>query len=363
MNAIEPSSDVLQIKTTPSDLNKFIKYQEKIKDDVNVQMSSLANIHELLGDAPMQLMYDNHNHHLQFMLTVFKYHSVQMLQKSIPWVYHRYTSHGFSYDYFPVELEAWKNAIIKFIGEESAITFTTVYQWMIDHHEHMIELSKKPLTQIDKHPELRTQKAEFSRSILAGDLKSSLHIAQEMISRENGQELLYTALIEPVMSEIGQLWERNIVSSAEEHLATSMVSRVMALLYSEIPPSSHKKGIGVITVGPNEPHQLGPRVLADLLEKEGWNIHFLGANTPESEIIELLLNVQPRFLGFSVTLPFNIDGVTQLIGKIKKIVGLSALKIIVGGQAFQFDDELWKKTGADAYADSLKASVKQINQW
>jgi len=51
-------------------------------------------------------MYDNHLNHARFMANVFRFNAYTLLVKTVIWVYRSYHSHGFSFDYFPVELAA-----------------------------------------------------------------------------------------------------------------------------------------------------------------------------------------------------------------------------------------------------------------
>ncbi|MGC8779201.1 MAG: cobalamin-dependent protein, partial [Candidatus Caldatribacteriaceae bacterium] len=52
---------------------------------------------------------------------------------------------------------------------------------------------------------------------------------------------------------------------------------------------------------------------ADLLEAEGWNVLYLGANTPQKELLRLLKRVKPKILGISVTMVFNLLQAEEII--------------------------------------------------
>ncbi|MCX7966850.1 MAG: hypothetical protein N2596_09530, partial [Syntrophorhabdaceae bacterium] len=82
-------------------------YEEKkefMLEFVNQEISKRPDIAKLIGGNPLQMMYDNHRNHVNFMVNVFKYSLFEMLVKIVPWVYKSYHNHDFSYDYFPVEL-------------------------------------------------------------------------------------------------------------------------------------------------------------------------------------------------------------------------------------------------------------------
>ncbi|MBN2618058.1 MAG: cobalamin-dependent protein [Spirochaetales bacterium] len=353
----------IDINVTNREVKLFVRLKDQIREHVDKYMESLSNIDDIIGKSNLSIMYDNHNNHIKFMSTVFTLNSTAMLQNSIPWVYHTYLSRGFSYDYFLIVLEVWKSSIQIYMGIEDSKNILDIYQWMIDSHLDMIELSKNQNIIENVNPQYEKSRAEFIKAILQGNYNKGLSIVKEIINKEEGLEVLYMSLIEPAMYQIGYLWENNNISIAEEHLATSIVSRIIATIYSEFMNTEFNNSLGIITSAPNEYHELGGRMLADLLDINGWNIQFYGSNTPEKDLIDVLIKNSPVFLGVSVTMCSNIDKIVELITNIRKTKSLENLKIIVGGQAFNTDPEIWKRTGADAYSKNFKESLNIINTW
>jgi len=211
--------------------------------------------------AYFRKLQDNHRNHIDFMSTVFQFNSVELLVKTVPWVYRSYRAHGFSFDYFPLELESWKNAVKKYLDPAAAGEINAVYDWMLKHHNKMIELSAVLPDEDETFPELKDERKKFGACLLAADFRNGMKIAESILARENGQEALYLGLIKPAMYEIGRLWEQDKISIAEEHLATSMVGRILSGLYVKLPLPSPDKGKAIVTAAPNEFHELGGRIL------------------------------------------------------------------------------------------------------
>ena len=65
----------------------------------------------------------------------------------------------------------------------------------------------------------------------------------------------------------------------------------------------HDRGKGnlVVTCVGNETHGLGSRMVLDFLEMDGWEVTYLGADTPHSDIISMLKERNARALLVSVT--------------------------------------------------------------
>ena len=351
------------LHVTPDATSRYTRARDILQDEVNTLMAAHPQITRLIGGNAMSMMRDNHRNHIDFMATVFQFNSFEMLVKTIPWVYRSYRAHGFSFDYFPLELDAWKQAVKKHLNPATAAEINAVYDWMLRNHDQMIELSAVIPDVEEAYPDLKDQRRKFGACLLVADFQNCILIAESVLKRENGQEALYMGLIQPVMYEIGRLWEQDKISTAEEHLATSIVGRILAGLYAKLPIPKAGRGKAVVTSAPNEFHELGGRMLADMLEAAGWDVLFLGANTPAEELIKLLRKTNPRFLAISMTMPFGIDKVAALISALKSAPDLSQIKIMVGGSAFNTDRNLWRQIGADAWAEDPQSAIKQALAW
>jgi hypothetical protein len=98
----------------------YAKAKELLLEDVNAFLTSHPRLAWLIGGNPLTMMYDHHRNHIDFLSTVFTFQSFDLLAKTLPWVYRTYHAHGFSYEYFPVELDAWKRAIGKHLPPRSS---------------------------------------------------------------------------------------------------------------------------------------------------------------------------------------------------------------------------------------------------
>ena len=88
-------------------------------------------------------------------------------------------------------------------------------------------------------------------------------------------------------------------------------------------------------------------MISDLLEQKGWQVRYLGANTPQEELLDLLLSFKPDLLALSVIMPFNLAAAAGIITEIRKRPELASLKIMVGGPRFNEIPELASQIGAD----------------
>jgi hypothetical protein len=106
---------------------------------VDQDMSEKENLNQLIGDNPLNKMEDNHKNHANFMYNSFQLNDPELFLNTIIWVYKTYNNHGFSYDYFPVELRSWISAVKKYLSTETQNSIIKVYKWMLNYHQIFIE--------------------------------------------------------------------------------------------------------------------------------------------------------------------------------------------------------------------------------
>ncbi|MFW6269267.1 MAG: cobalamin B12-binding domain-containing protein [Bacillota bacterium] len=342
----------------------YIKNKKYLVKMVNDKLSHRTDIKKLIGGNSLDLMFSNHENHFQFMTNIFKLNQFKLLKKTIPWVYRNYMYKGFSSDYFLVELKNWMIAIDKYLKPDNALIINEIYSWMLENHEQFINLSRKTENNIpsisDKHKKIYKP---FLQGLLEGDHYQCLNLSKKNVNSREELKEFFSGVIKPSMYEIGLLWERNELSVAEEHLASSIVSRVISALYSRLITLENKRGKAVITSTVNEYHELGSRIIADSLELEGWDVDHLGANTPIEDLIYILKKKKPLVLGLSVIMFFNLEKVIETIQEIRSVPELKEMKILVGGKVFNDNPELYKITGADYMAENCQQAVKICEKW
>ena len=161
--------------------------------------------------------------------------------------------------------------------------------------------------------ELATAQALYLQAILHGRRESAVLIATE--AAQQGHELtgIYTGLLQASMYEVGRLWQINQISVAQEHMATVITQYVIAHLYPLIQMPEVRKGRMVITGVEGEYHQVGANIVADVLESAGWDVRFLGTNTPGRAVLQAVEEHRADVLGISATMLFNLPNVRRLI--------------------------------------------------
>ncbi|MFW6422337.1 MAG: cobalamin B12-binding domain-containing protein, partial [Candidatus Bipolaricaulota bacterium] len=343
------------------------EYEENSKslvEAVNEKLANREDIGDLIGDNSTEKMFENHENHLRFMASVFTINNYDLLARTVSWVYETYHAHDFSFDYFPVELEAWMEAVNNQLESESATPINEIYSFLLENHQKFIGFTEKIGKPGFNVPE-KWQGAfdEFLDSLVKGDHRKAIKQAEEIVdSRENVGEF-FENVLRPAMYSIGFRWQNGELSVAEEHLASSIVSRVLSTLYSRILPLERTKGKAVVTATANEFHEIGSRIIADSLELDGWDVDHLGVDTPIPDLVDILLKLRPSLLGLSLTIPFNLENLVETIEEVRNHPELDEMKILVGGKAFNDNPEIWEKTGADDWCENSTDAKEIAREW
>lgn len=354
--------DIWQISYEAAE--EYKAHTELLIDYVDNFLVDHPYFHTLTGNNPWEMITGSHRNHVMFMRNVLLTGDSELLTNTLPWVYHTYHSRGFSYEYFQALTAGIMKGVSKYLSSDHAREINRIYQWMLDRHIEVIRLSENTIVENNSvSKEMIELQNVFLKEILNGNQKKSLEIAKGIVNKPEDIENLYLNLLHPVLYKVGELWENNEISVAHEHLAAGMVSRIMSSVYNEIELDMEQKGKAVITSAPNEYHEIGAWMLSDLLEISGWKVFYLGANMASDDFPELLKEVKPDIICISVSMPFNIERVIELVKNIKCEDELKEVLIMVGGRAFSLSHDLWKSTGADRFAESARQAISIANEF
>ena len=167
-----------------------------------------------------------------------------------------------------------------------------------------------------------------------------------------------STVFQMVQQEVGRLWQLNEISIATEHFCTAVAQRTLAGVCGMrvAQPGAMRKRLAAVCA-PEELHDFGLRAITDLLALEGWQTYFLGANVPATAVPQTCADRNADVLLISASLPPRIATVTEVVRLVREHPKLRDVKIIVGGRAFASSPEVWRVTGADAFATDAATIV------
>lgn len=192
----------------------------------------------------------------------------------------------------------------------------------------------------------------------------ALALVQQAIGQGVSVPEIYTLVITPAMRELGRLWHQNKVTVAHEHYCTAVAQTVMAQLFPVI-FDAERGPVGRIVAAcvAGELHEIGARMVADLFEVAGWDTAFLGADVPRESVVDMLIETEAQVLAISVTLAAHLGDASALIEAVRASPACAAVKILVGGAAFNVEPALWRQLGADGWAPDAETALELALRW
>lgn len=196
---------------------------------------------------------------------------------------------------------------------------------------------------------------------LRGDRTEALAVLDRGLASGMGVEEAILDVVLAAQREIGVLWEKNVVSVAQEHLATAVSQLALARLYERLPRRRPNGKAVIVTCVEGELHELGARVVADFLEMAGYRVRFLGADVPTRSLVELVRREPADLVALSATMSFHLDALRAAIAGLREALG-DRIKLAVGGNAFVWDPSLRTRVDVALSARDAKALVRSVDE-
>lgn len=316
-------------------LKEFNSKSDQLIELMNKYMTDANNRKNLIGNNSIDVMYDNHKHHINFMKSIFVLRDSKMFNEIVEWAYFSYISRGFDQSYFYVAIPMWIKIIKEIYSEKTAGEVTPYYNEILSILPR-IDLEK--INTEKDHSKIESSWSKLQKDLyqilIKGDFRLTVNLTDNVVSDKEDLKNIYYGVLRPVMYEIGLSWEKGLITTAQEHLATSIVIRLMTTLYMKFfELVDYTKGKFIMSAAQNEFHEVGARMISDLLELDGWDVEYYGANTPVDSLYDRLISEKPDILGISVAMPFNLPNAIEFIKKIREDDSLKDMKIMVGGYA------------------------------
>ncbi|HET7379854.1 MAG TPA: MerR family transcriptional regulator [Gaiellales bacterium] len=167
-------------------------------------------------------------------------------------------------------------------------------------------------------------------------------------------ETVASEVLLPYLADVGARWQRGEATIAEEHLATHILrARLLALTHGFGPARGAR---AVLACPPREQHDIALLMLAVALERRGWRVVLLGANTPVASIVQAADVLDADCVVVSITMPVEPS---EIVDELKGLAS-SRLLLLAGPAA---NDRLAQQIEATVVAsDPITAAAALEDQ-
>ncbi|MFB1483672.1 B12-binding domain-containing protein [Corallococcus sp. RDP092CA] len=205
-------------------------------------------------------------------------------------------------------------------------------------------------------PAIDSLRARYLAAQLSGNRQEALRLlVDEGLLCGVSLQALHLEVIQAAQYEIGRLWQENIISVAQEHLATAISQYVLAHLYRHLPRDPPNGKVVMMACVEGELHEVGARMASDFLEMAGFDVRFLGANVPAEHLARLVREAPPDLLALSISMPFHMPQVREAVRKVRAVS--PSLPIAVGGLAFDWGPVLGDALAVSFFGKSVRELV------
>jgi methanogenic corrinoid protein MtbC1 len=204
--------------------------------------------------------------------------------------------------------------------------------------------------------------ADFEAALLRGDHREAMAIVNTCLDSKRDLVQVEIHVVQPALYQIGEKWQSNEVSVAQEHMATAIAKSVMTMaLLRSVPGTPVNKRVLLACVEGNN-HDVGLHMVADSFQLAGWDVQFLGANMPTRALLQQVVEWKPNLIGLSVSFAQQLRAVRELIALLGERLGDARPPVIIGGLAVNRFAGLAGLVGAAACQADAQAAVACANE-
>lgn len=152
---------------------------------------------------------------------------------------------------------------------------------------------------------MNVEAIELAHLLLDGDADESFAFLCRL--REEGWDSvdIYQSIVSGAMQHIGELWERDDISVADEHLATATCDFMISRFHAQTNRKTSSRKAMFLCVE-EEQHTLGMRMASLLFEENGWKTRMMGANLPLEHAVSAAEKWKPDVICLSITILYHV---------------------------------------------------------
>lgn len=200
----------------------------------------------------------------------------------------------------------------------------------------------------------------FFESILEGSHSQAVQVVVQAMDAGVSLVQAGVQIVQPALYAVGDMWQHNRISVAQEHLACAISQNALVAAYMKATflPNNGKQALFACVQGNH--HAVGLRMVCDAVETLGWSTKFLGADVPTFDLVRMADAQRPDLLCLSVSMPQHLAVARQTIDLLHAELGNACPAIWVGGLATFSAPDAWRISGADGYAQDAAQVAQEL---
>jgi 5-methyltetrahydrofolate--homocysteine methyltransferase len=201
----------------------------------------------------------------------------------------------------------------------------------------------------------------LKQAVLTGDESTAVaEVQKALAAKADPGDVLNNGLIAG-MEVVGKKFRAGEMFLPEVLLSAEVMHKGIDIL-NPLLSKAGRKGIATVVIGTVEGdiHDIGKKIVALLLEGNGYNVIDLGVDVKVGKFIEAVEKNKPQVLGMSALLTTTMPYMGVVIKTLKEKKIRDKVKVIVGGASV--NAEFAKSIGADGYAVEAGTGVELVKK-
>ncbi len=200
--------------------------------------------------------------------------------------------------------------------------------------------------------------AEISQALLSIDKRQAKDILIRALDKYSPIEIVEN-IITPSLEYIGESWSFGNVSLSQVYMSGKICDDVIKTLLK--PKGISKKRHPKMAIAVLEDfHTLGKKIVLSFLETSGYEVIDYGYGITVDSLVEKTIQDQIEIILISILMLPSALSIKEVKKKLKQANFTG--KIVVGGAAFNFDNELYKEVGADYMCKNVSEAITVVHR-
>ncbi len=211
-------------------------------------------------------------------------------------------------------------------------------------------------------------RAEIVDALTGFDAAEAERIVEEVVAIASVERVCLHVL-QPVLVEFGDRWERGEIPVSAEHFATSFVLRKIGALFNLSRPDVGR-GPLVAACIEGELHEVGLLLTCLLLSRRGYRVIYLGANLPVADLVQTIVQLRPPMVLLSTSTPAGAERLIEVVTEIDRQISNIGVAVNggrhpvigYGGRVYAADPALRDRTPGAFLGSDPDESLLRIDQ-
>jgi len=202
---------------------------------------------------------------------------------------------------------------------------------------------------------------ELKKAVLEGNDETAVNSARKALEAGIQPEAIIGEGLVPGIQEAGELWNKNIYFWPDVVMSTEAFRAVMEVIEPHL-AGGQMGTAGKVLIGTvaGDMHNLGKKIVIDILRCANFDVIDLGEDVPVATFIGKVGEIKPEILGLGCYMTTTMPEMRNIIVELKHSELRDKVKVMVGGVPIsqEFADEI----GADAWGRDAFDAVEKARK-